>query len=368
MNLSIVLRPLAAFVLLVICSLAAAEQQAPKLEFASLNPSLESVAIVATGGTIAERVDPKTGGAVPAVSAQDLVAAVPGLSDLANIGVYQFSNIDSSQMAPADWARLSVALDKILARPDVRGAIVTHGTDTMADGAFFVDVALKSDKPVVFTGAMNDASSRNPDGPGNIHNAVVQVLSPNAQNWGVSVSLNRYVNSARHVRKTQTTNVQTFNSGEKGYLGYVYHGQVQRLNDRLHRVRLPLSDPLPDTLPDVPLIMAYAGSDGRLLRHAVDTGAKGLVVNGVGAGNVNADVFKAIQYALSKDIPVVVATRVYHGSVQPIYGDAGGGETLVKAGCILAGDLPAAKARLLLMLGLMKHGNDLDALRQLFNI
>ncbi len=346
--------------------IAQAEQQDITLEFSAKDPNLLSVAIIATGGTIAERTDPKTGGAVPAVSAKDLVAAVPGLAEVANIGVYQFSNIDSSQMTPRDWAGLSVALDEILSRPGISGAVVTHGTDTMADGAFFVDVTLKSNKPVVFTGAMNDASSPNPDGPGNLHDAVVQVLSPNAQNWGVSVTLNRYINSARHVRKTQTTNVQTFNSGEKGYLGYVFDNHVQRLNDRLHRVRVRLPDPLPKTLPDVPLIMAYAGSDGRLLRHAVDTGAKGIVVNGVGAGNVNAEVFDAIKYALAKNIPVVIATRVYHGSVEPIYGDAGGGDTLQKIGCILAGNLPATKARLLLMIGLLNPDADQESLRNLF--
>ncbi len=347
---------------------AQADQQEPGLEFASRDPELLSVAIIATGGTIAERTDPQTGGAVPAVSASDLVSAVPGLSKLANIGVLQFSNIDSSQMTPMDWARLSATLDQVLSRDDISGAIVTHGTDTMADGAFFVDATLKSDKPVVFTGAMNDASSPNPDGPGNIYNAVVQVLSPDARNWGVSVTLNRYVNSARHVRKTQTTNVQTFNSGEKGYLGYVFGNQVRRFNERLHRVRLALPEPLPGALPDVPMIMAYAGSDGRLLRHAVDTGAKGIVVDGVGAGNVNAEVFEAIKYALAKNIPVVIATRVYHGRVEPIYGDAGGGDTLQRTGCILAGDLPAAKARLLLMIGLLHYGADPKALRQMFEV
>ncbi|TMV08087.1 asparaginase [Ruegeria sediminis] len=346
--------------------MATAQDTSPPLQFATTEPGLPSVAILATGGTIAERTDPKTGAAVPAVSARDLVQAVPGLSKLANVGVLQFSNIDSSQMTPMHWARLSADLDRVLSRKDISGAVVTHGTDTMAEGAFFVDVTLQSDKPVVFTGAMNVASSPSPDGPSNILRAVAQVLSEDAQNWGVTVTLNRYVNSARDVRKTQTTNVQTFTSGEKGYLGYVFDRKVQRFNDRLHRIRVPLPDPLPDALPDVPIIQAYAGSDGRLLRHAIDTGAKGLVVEGVGAGNVNAEVFEAIEYAIGKGLPVVVATRVYYGRVEPIYGDQGGGATLQRAGCILAGDLPASKARLLLIAGLMRHGPDADALRKLF--
>ena len=323
--------------------------------------SLPGIVVVTTGGTIAEKAD-KSGGAVPAVSGQALVAAVPELKQVANLGVYAFSNIDSSQMTPEMWARLSRTVDRILARPDVTGVVVTHGTDTMAEGSFFLDVTLLSDKPVVFTGAMNDASSLDPDGPANIYHAVVQAGSPDATGWGVTVSLNRYINSARAVRKTQTTNVQTFKSGERGYLGYIFGGKVQRLRDRIDRVRVPLTD----SLPRVDFIATYAGDDGSLVRHAVDSGARGLVVEGVGAGNVNADVFEAIEYALSRDIPVVITTRVYYGAVEPIYGDLGGGATLQKSGAILAGDLDGPKARLLLMLGLARYGNDPQRLTELF--
>jgi len=343
-----------------------AETDPPDVAFATKIPDLPSVAILATGGTIAERTNPQTGAAVPAVSAGNLIKAVPGLSQLANIGVLEISNIDSSQMTPMRWARLSRALDRILSRKEITGAIVTHGTDTMAEGAYFVDLTLKSGKPVVFTGAMNDASSLSPDGPGNILHATTQILSENADGWGVTVTLNRYINSARDVRKTQTTNVQTFTSGQRGYLGYVFDRKVERFRDRLYRQRVPLPDPLPATMPDIPIIKAYAGSDGRLVRHAVDTGAKGLVIEGVGAGNVNKAVYQAIGYAREKDLPVVISSSVYYGSVEPIYGDEGGGETLVEIGCILAGDLPASKARLLLMLGLLQPNMNADGLRRLF--
>ncbi len=344
----------------------AAQQRDQQLDFATKDPSLPSVAIIATGGTIAERIDPKTGGAIPALSGKDLVDAAPDLGKLANIGVLDVSDIDSSQMTPEQWARLSAAVDRVLVQDDIQGAVITHGTDTMAEGAYFLDVTLQTDKPVVFTGALNAASSVSPDGPGNLLDAVTQVLSPQAHDWGVTVTLNRYVNSARDARKMQTTNVQAFTSGEKGYLGYVYGGKVQRFNDRVRRVRVPLPEPLPTELPDVPFISDYAGADGRFVRHAIDTGAAGLVVDGVGAGNVDAKMYEAIQYALGKDVPVVISSRVYYGAVEPIYGDQGGGKTLVDAGAILAGDLMGSKARLLLMLGLMHHGNDADELRRLF--
>lgn len=343
-----------------------AQNATPKLDVVVNKVGLPTVAIVTTGGTIAERTDPKTGGAVPSVSGKDLVDAVPGLKDLANVAILEFSNIDSSHMTPTIWARLSKAVDEVLAREDIAGAVVTHGTDTMALGAFFLDVTLKSDKPVVFTGAMNDASSVELDGPFNMLNAVIQVLSEDSHDWGATVTLNRYVNSARDVRKTNTTNVQTFSSGEKGYLGYVFGNGVTRYNDRVRRIRLALPDPLPGELPDVPFLSMYAGSDGRFVRHAVEAGAKGLVVEGVGAGNVDAEIFEAIEHALSRDIPVVISSRVYYGAVEPIYGDKGGGKMLQDAGCILSGDLMGTKARLLLIIGLMQYGNDTEKLKSLF--
>ncbi len=343
-------------------TVAAARDTPSPLTVVTDKPGLPTVAIITTGGTIAEQTG--AGGAVPAVSGKALVEAVPGLSDLANIAVMDFSNIDSSQMSPDDWMRLSRATDEVLKREDIEGVVITHGTDTMAEGAYFLDLTLSSDKPVVFTGAMNDASSVDPDGPDNILNAVVQLLSPAAKNWGVTVTLNHYINAARDVRKTQTTNIQTFNSGGLGYLGYVYGHQVVAFNNRLGRQRLAL--PQDAKLPDVPLISMYAGADGRFLRYAIEQGANGIVVEGVGAGNVNTEMFKAIKLALSKDIPVVIASSVSNGAVQPIYGDQGGGQALLDAGCIMAGDLMASKARLLLMVGLMNYGPDRDKLRKLF--
>lgn len=314
---------------------------------------LPLVAIVTTGGTIAEKKDPKTGGAVPAVSGKDLIQAVPGLGKLAKIKVFPFSNIDSSHMTPEIWYNLSKKVDEILQDPKIKGAVITHGTDTMATGAYFLDLTLQSKKPVVFVGAMRDASDLSPDGPANIYNAVLQVLSEEAKNFGVTVTLNQYINAAREVRKTQTTNVQTFMSGEKGYLGYISMGKVRKFYDRFKRKIIPL----PDKLPDVVLLKTFAGDDGRFVRYALETGVKGIVVEAVGAGNVNAKVFDEIKYALSKGIPVVITSRVYYGAVYPIYGDKGGGEALQKAGAILADDLRSPKARILLMLSIPQGKN-----------
>lgn len=336
----------------------------PKVDLVVKDPGLPNVVVVSTGGTIAEKVSAAAGGAVPALSGSDLVAAVPTLSKMANIGTVNFCNIDSSHMAPEIWAKLSRTVDAVLAREDIAGVVVTHGTDTMAEGAWFLDVTLKSNKPVVFTGAMRNASDTAADGPGNIQGAVAQVISPNAQNWGVTVTLNQYVNSARDVLKTQTTNMQTFQSFEKGYLGYVVGNKtVNRFNDRLRRVRIPLTEPLPEVF----YISMFAGDDGCLIRAAIDYGVQGIVYDAVGAGNVNPPTMKAIEYALSKDIPVVICSRVFEGAVEPAYGDVGGGADLLKHGCILSPGLDGPKARILLMLAMAHYGNDATQLRNVFS-
>ncbi|MCD4775697.1 MAG: asparaginase [Candidatus Aegiribacteria sp.] len=328
----------------------------------SATDSLPTVVVVTTGGTIAEKYDPATGGVVPAVSGDDLLAAVPGLSSVAHIEVVEFRNIDSSQMTPDIWRDLSAAVQEILERSEVRAVVVTHGTDTMAEGAFFLETTLESTKPVCFVGSMRSGSDLSPDGPANLYNAVLLVCSEEAEEWGVTVTLNQYINSARHVEKDNTTNVQTFDSGGYGYLGYIIGDQVILYNEVIEDTYLPL----PGELPEVPLFFSFSGDDGQYIRFAVDNGAEGLVVVGVGAGNVNEDVFHAIQYALNRNIPVIAASRVRYGEAHALYGDQGGGSSLMETGVLFAGDLSPYKARLLLMLALAQPVMTDEMLKDLF--
>ena len=325
--------------------------------------TLPKVLVVTTGGTIAMKYDKASGGVVPAVSGKDLMAAVPGLEKIASIETVEFCNIDSSQMTPEIWRKLAEKVQTILERSDVEGVVVTHGTDTMTEGAFFLETILQSKKPVVFVGAMRSASDLSPDGPADIYNAVLQICSPQSKKWGVTVTMNQFINSARHVYKGETTNVQTFTSGEYGYLGYIVGNRVIKFNDILRKTKLDL----PKTLSKVPLFTTYAGDDGKHIRDAVDDGAKGIVVEGVGAGNVNKEVYQAIKYALSKKIPVVVASRVINGGVYALYGDEGGGSSLIKIGACLSGDLSAYKARLLLMIALSQPDMTAEKLKILFS-
>ncbi|HOO78548.1 MAG TPA: asparaginase [bacterium] len=309
---------------------------------------LPLVWVVSTGGTIAEKIDPATGAAVPAVTGDALIEAVPGLEKVARIEVFELCDIDSSQMTPEIWRKLALKVDELLADRETRGVVVTHGTDTMAEGAFFLELTVTSRKPVVFVGAMRNSSDLSPDGPANIMNAVRQVCSDAAANWGVTVTLNDYVNSAWHVKKTHSTNPQTFESGPYGYLGCIIMDRVLRYRDQGRYLKFPI----PDRLPRVDALTTFAGDDGSLVRAAVAAGARGLVVEGVGSGNVNAEVRNAVKEALDKGIPVVITTRVEWGGVFPAYGDQGGGADLEKIGAVLGGQIDTFKARLLLMLAM----------------
>ncbi|MBN2478672.1 MAG: asparaginase [Parachlamydiales bacterium] len=325
------------------------------------NPDLPTVAIFTTGGTISEKKDPKTGLLVPA-DIINFIKTIPNITDIAHLKIIQFSNIDSSQMTPNIWFELSQSVDKVLKDRKIAGAVIVHGTDTMSEGAFFLDITLKTDKPVVFTGAMRAASDPYPDGPFNVYNAVCQVCSKNALNWGVTVTLNQYINSARDVEKINTTNPQAFTSGEKGYLGYIFNNKVFRINNRLYRQKFSLSK----NLPKVDLYTDYSGARPEILRYIVDSGAEGIVIESLGSGNVNAELYDVIQYAIKKGVIIVITSIVPQGGVFPIYGTKGGGQTLEKLGVIFSNFVRGDKARILLMIAMSNVGKDIEKLSDIF--
>lgn len=320
------------------------------------------VAVIATGGTIAMKLDPTTHAPVPALSGEDLVSAVPKLKEIATISVTEFSNIPSDYMGPDRWPALSRKVDEILADPEVRGAIVLHGTDTLDQTAYFLDLTLKSGKPVVLVGAQRNASDWDADGPRNLLNATRQILADGSADMGVTVTLNHRINAAREVRKTHTSNVETFNSGDAGILGYVDEDRVVFSRKSLRRQTLPL----PERMPRVDLVSMYAGADGSQIRHAAETGAEAIVVEAYGWGNMNAEMHDAIAEVIAKGVPVIVATKVYNGRALPVYGFKGGGNTLLKAGAVFAGDLTPDKARILALIALPTT-KDRAALQALFD-
>jgi len=307
------------------------------------------VQLIATGGTIAMKIDPVKKAPVPAISGEDLVATVPEIAEVARIEVENLSNVPSDYMDPPRWIELQRSVAKALARPEVAGVIVSHGTDTLEETAFFLDLTVASDKPVVLIGAQRNASERDFDGPRNLLNAARICISPEARGKGAMIALNNQVNAAREVSKAHTSSVETFRSGDLGFLGVADVDRVVFYRAPARRQHVPLAQ---DKLPYVEIVAMYGGADGGMIRAALAGGAKGIVVQALGWGNVNVPMYEAVQEAIGKGVPVVISTRVPTGRVLPVYGFKGGGKTLKEAGAIFADDLSPQKARLLLMLAL----------------
>ncbi|NLC12270.1 MAG: asparaginase [Firmicutes bacterium] len=306
----------------------------------------QKVVVVSTGGTIAMRYDPERESVLPALTGSELVEAVPPLADVCPLELVEFSNTPSPYITPPIMLKLSQKLDELLLAEDVAGAVVTHGTDTLEETAYLLDLTLQSSKPVCLTAAQRNAFAISPDGPKNILCAVQTAASPEARGKGVLVVMNEEIHAAREVTKTHTSLVDTFASPFWGPLGYVDEGRVI-----FRRQPLGLQKIRPAQLVEgVYLLKMAAGSDDLLLRCLVEKQVKGIVIEGLGRGNVPPAVLPGIELALRKNIPVVLTTRSMGGRVLDVYGYKGAAKSLKEMGVILAGEISGQKARLKLML------------------
>jgi L-asparaginase len=327
----------------------------PSVLLAQLPPSapLPRVVVLATGGTIASRYDPKIGALAPAASGVDLVKAVPGLDKVASVDVEQIANIGSYDMTPEIWRRLSKRTNELLATESVAGVVVTHGTDTLEETAYFLDLTVTSSKPVVLVGAQRAASYFDSDGPRNLLNAVRVAISSESVGKGVLVVMNGQINAAREVTKTSTTEVETFKTLEFGALGVADHAAVRFYRAPLRRQTVTLSDQ--QSLGRVEIVSQYAGADGRVISLLLKQGnLDGLVIEGFGLGHVTQGTLEAIRDVRRAGIPVVLSTRVYTGRVIPLYARD---VEMQEIGCIRSDNLSPQKARVLLMLALTRTRN-----------
>src|SRR5258707_2258849 len=274
----------------------AARSDAPVMGEAQARPGLPVVRLIATGGTIAMKIDPIKKAPVPAISGEDLVATVPDLSKYAKVEVNNVSNVPSDYMDPPRCVVLTREVNRALARPEVAGVIISHGTDTLEETAYWLDVTINSDKPVVLVGPQRNASEPDFDGPRNLLNAVSICVDPQSKGKGAMLAMNNQINAARDVTKTHTSSVETFKSGDFGVLGIVDYDRVVFSRAPLQRQYVPIKI---DTMPYVEIVAMYGGADGHLIRAAVDHGAKGIVIQGLGCGNVNLPMFAAIKQEIS---------------------------------------------------------------------
>ena len=290
------------------------------------------VVVLSTGGTIASTHD-KTGAVVPTVTGSKLVEPLSGAfdKDKLTLEVKDIAKLDSSAMTLDDTDTIITAVNKELQRDDVDGVVVTHGTDSMEETAIAVDTFQDSEKPVALTGAMRPFDDPDPDGPDNLALAVKTVTDPANEGRGTFIAFADRVIPARGAFKSDTSKADGFanNNGKK---------QPQRPKALKFK-------PLGNTRVDI--IAAYPGAPADLIQRSLDSGAEGIVIEGMGAGNIGDELAQAAK-AAAKKVPVVLTTRVDHGPVEGIYGGAGGGATLADAGVISSGTLRAPQARMLL--------------------
>jgi L-asparaginase len=312
-----------------------------------------NIRILATGGTIAgaQTGQSSYGYKSGSFKVDDLISAVPNIGKLAKLDGEQVANIGSQDMNDGVWLKLAKRINELLASPDVNGIVITHGTDTMEETAYFLDLVVKSDKPVVLVGSMRPATAVSADGPGNLYNAVAVAANEGATGRGVLVVLNDEIHAARNVTKTNTTSLQTFESINRGPAGVVNTGTVTWYNPvaKRHTTTSEFSIDKADKLPRVDIIYAHANMSPDLIDAAVKNGAKGIVVAGVGDGNMTQQANDELAKLAKSGIVVVRSTRLPSGMVlrnNEVDDD--------KLGYVASGEFNPAKSRVLLQLALTK--------------
>ena len=317
--------------------------------------ALPRVHVVATGGTISNTEGDRLTG-------EELVAGLPGVEEVARITVEQFSNVASGAITLEQWLELGRRIDGLFVEdPELAGVVITHGTDTMEETAYFLDLTLADCRPVIVTGSMRPASAPGTDGPANLLASIRAASSEGTRRLGSVVLMNDEIFPGREVTKIHTSRTNAFVAPDVGALGVVDPDAVVLHRAPAHRVCGTPAFPVfhLEELPRVDVVYTALGSDGALVRAAVEAGARGIVMASVGRGGVTPGQGEAVDEALERGVVVVRSSRTGAGRV-PV--DRGSGEARPTLG---AGDLNPQKARILLMLALTRT-DDPDGLREIF--
>ena len=317
---------------------------------ADVSATARRVRLVATGGTISNR----DGGRL---TAKELIDLVPDLSRFAAAEFEQFANTSSAQLTLEQWLDLARRInDLYMADPQLAGVVVTSGTDTLEELAYFLDLTIRDPRPVVMVGAMRNPSTIGFEGAANLLEGFRVAADPSSRGRGVLVVLNDEINAAREVTKTDALRLQTFQSRGYGVLGIVDRDRVvyYRRVERRHTSESEFDVSALKQFPRVDVLLTYQGASGDLIKGAIDAGAKGIVIATAGAGAMSGTQGQGVQYAASKGIPVVITTRAGSGRI-----------STAERGSIPGQDLSPIKARVLLMVALTKTA-DLGELRRIF--
>lgn len=313
-----------------------------------MSQTKKRIAVFFTGGTISMRHDPQTNSTMPLLSGEDILDLMPGIRELAELEVIDFGRIPGTHMSLLLMMELAFQIRQTLAGDQIDGVVVTHGTDTLEETAYLVDLVIASEKPVVFVGAMYSSSDLEWDGPSNLSAAICVAASDASSGLGTLVVMNGQVLAASEATKAHTDSLDAFESPNHGALGTVNDLRVtikRRTQPHLHLNPAEAVEP-------VWLVKVTIGCDSTLIDACVEHGAKGIVIEALGSGNVPPGCIPGITRAINSNIPVVAVSRCFRGRVEGRYDYPGGGAQLRQLGVIFAEFLSGQKARIKLSLAL----------------
>lgn len=309
---------------------------------------MKKVVVIFNGGTISMKVDPRIKAAVPSLTGEEIMSMVTGIGDVAEIESINFSHLPSPHMTIEHMYELYKLVDKQCSRKDVHGVVLTHGTDTLEETAYFLDLLLDTKKPVIVTGAMRSSSELGYDGPANLAESICTAISDEAIGRGVLTCLNGELNQAYEVTKANSMSLNAFQCPTFGPIGIVDNNRVIFYRD----VKRQESFNLKTLISKVALIKCAAGMESDVIDFYIDKGYKGIVIEALGRGNVPPNLVKPIKRAIDNNIPVVIVSRCFEGRVFDSYGYEGGGKDLRNHGVIFGDNMPGQKARIKLIVAL----------------
>ncbi|CAG9611744.1 putative L-asparaginase [Bacillus rhizoplanae] len=308
---------------------------------------MKKILVLHTGGTIAMEEDKETGVVQPGAQ-NPLLKFIPNLEEDIDLIVEDVFHLPSPHMTPNEMLQLQVMIDEKVKNDNVQGIVITHGTDTLEETAYFLDLTVQADVPIVVTGAMRSSNELGADGLYNFLSAVKVASSEEAKGKGVLVVLNDEIHCATNVTKTHTSNVATFQSPQYGPVGMVTKRGVVFHQALVHHEKYAVTQ----ITKNVVVLKAYAGMDDTLLAAIEQLPVDGIIIEALGQGNLPPRTLPALQRLIAKDIPVVLVSRCFNGIVQDVYSYEGGGKQLKNMGVIFTYGLNAQKARIKLLVGL----------------
>ena len=307
---------------------------------------MKKIAIIFNGGTISMTVDENIQAAVPNLTGEEIMAKVTGIERFAKIESHNFSSLPSPHMTVEFMLELGKKVEELTNRDDIDGVVVTHGTDTLEETSFLVDLMLNTKKPVIFTGAMRSSSELGYDGPANLAASICTAVSEEAWGRGVLICFNGELNSAKEVTKANSMALNAFRTPNFGPIGIVDNNSVLFYRKVKDNEFIDVSE----IKEKVAIIKCCASADSDFINFAIDTGYKGIVIEGLGRGNVPPTMVEGIQRAINENIPVILTSRCFEGRVFGSYGYDGGGQQLKNMGVIFGESMPSQKARIKLIL------------------